>query len=112
MSASLFPFTQDQTAEIVKWRLDNKEAKAWAGQYTPLPVAPDQFRVWHQPPDVYPFTAQKNGNLVAYGEIYRWGEKRINGSVSWTPRLSRTLKSSVNERLYRPGHQFVSPQKS
>ncbi len=67
---ALQPFAADQIAEIASWLLSAKEASAWAGRDTPFPLTPDQFRRWHDDPDVYPFIACDDGNLIAYGEIW------------------------------------------
>ena len=70
MRITLLPFIENQADEIASWPLNASEARAWAGHDTPFPLAPDQLCGWHDDPDVHPFIARYNGNLIAYGELW------------------------------------------
>lgn len=70
MCVVLFPFTDELAVEISSWILSAEEASAWAGGDTTFPLAPDQFRRWHDDSDVHSFIVRHDGDLVAYGELW------------------------------------------
>lgn len=70
MDIELCRFRDGDAEEIVGWVQTAAEAQAWAGNATPYPVAPKQFSLWHAEPDVRPWTARRNGTLLAYGELW------------------------------------------
>jgi ribosomal protein S18 acetylase RimI-like enzyme len=70
MRITLSPFADEQAAEIASWPRSGFEAQAWAGRGTRFPVEPDQFGRWHDDPDVHAFIAKRDGDLLAYGEVW------------------------------------------
>jgi RimJ/RimL family protein N-acetyltransferase len=66
----LSPFSEGHAAEVAAWLLSEKEARAWAGHEATFPLSPDQFRRWHDEPDVHPFIGRMADVAVAYGELW------------------------------------------
>lgn len=70
MNVVLSPFADHHAGEIASWPVTADEAKAWAGNRTTFPVMPEHLRCWHDDPNVHPFVAYQNNDLVAYGELW------------------------------------------
>ena len=100
MNVVLSPFADSHAGEIGSWPVTSDEAKAWAGNRTRFPVMPAQFRCWHDDPNVHPFVAFQNNDLVAYGEL--WVEQ-----AEQEVELGRIIVHPKRRKM-GVGHSFVT----
>lgn len=61
---------REQASEIAGWVQDKEEARNWAGSGKGFPVGEDVVLGWQEDLDVHGFVGGKEGELVAYGEVW------------------------------------------
>ena len=69
MPLRLRPFPADSASVVSRWATTDEEVVMWCGRPA-APVPPGQINAWAREDGVQPFGLYRDGQLVAYGELW------------------------------------------